>query len=199
VTAMKSSKLLNLTLLGVFAAAFLAPEVAPSATPKTLIPAGTILTVRTIDPIDVDAAQAGMKFNGTLDDPVMLQGDVIVPRGASVRMVAAKVEQGGRMKGSDLIQLKIYSITVKGKSYPVVTSLSETKTGGEGKKSSRKLIGGAGLGAIIGGIAGGGTGAAIGAVVGGAGGAAVAASGKPHLKVPPETRLQFQLLADWKI
>ena len=141
----------------------------------------------------------GMKFNGTLDDPVMLQGDVIVPRGASVRMVAAKVEQGGRMKGSDLIQLKIYSITVKGKSYPVVTSLSETKTGGEGKKSSRKLIGGAGLGAIIGGIAGGGTGAAIGAVVGGAGGAAVAASGKPHLKVPPETRLQFQLLADWKI
>jgi hypothetical protein len=55
------------------------------------------------------------------------------------------------------------------------------------------------LGAIIGGIAGGGSGAAIGALAGGAGGAALSASGQPHLKIPAETRLQFQLMSDWKI
>lgn len=164
-----------------------------------VIPAGTAFRVRTVDPIDVDSTQAGVKFRGSMDDPIMLGGDVVVPRGADVVMVAAKVAQGGRMKGSDLIQLKVNSISLRGRSYPVVTSISETKSGGEGKKTARKVIGGTGLGAIIGGIAGGGTGAAIGALAGGATGTAIAASGQPHLKIPSETRLQFQLVADWKI
>ncbi len=192
---MKSAKLVHFTSLAVFGVTFLAAQSAPAA----LIPAGTPLLVRTDEMIDVDSTQAGMKFRGTLDDPVMLNGVVIVPRGASVGLVAARVEQGGRMKGSDLIQLKINSITVHGKSYQVVTSRSETKSAGEGKKTTRKVLGGAGLGAIIGGIAGGGKGAAIGSLAGGATGTAISAAGKPHLKIPAEARLQFQLVADWKI
>jgi hypothetical protein len=164
-----------------------------------MIPAGTTFRVRTIDNIDVDATQSGMRFRGSLDDPIMLGGNVLVPRGANVVLVAAKVEQGGHMKGSDLIELKVNSIAVGGRSYPVVTSLAQTKSAGEGKKTTRKILGGAGLGAIIGGIAGGGTGAAIGAVSGGAVGTAVAAGTQPHLKIPSETRLEFQLLADWRI
>jgi hypothetical protein len=165
----------------------------------TLLPAGTLLRVRTIDSIDVDSSHSGAKFRGSLDDPIMLNGDVVVPRGSDVELVAAKVQQGGRMKGSDLIQLKVDSIAVHGRAIAVVTSLSETKTSGEGKKTSRKILGGAGLGAIIGGIAGGGSGAAIGALAGGAGGTILSAAGQPHLKVPAETRLQFQLLSDVRI
>ncbi len=172
---------------------------APAAAESAVIPGGTVFRVRTIDPIDVDAAQAGMKFRGSIDDPISVGGDVIVPRGADVVLVAAKVEQGGRMKGSDLIELKVNSIRIGNRVYPVATSLSQSKSAGEGKKSTRKVVGGAGLGAIIGGIAGGGTGAAIGALAGGAGGAILSASGQPHLKVPSETRLQFQLLSDVKI
>ena len=73
--------------------------------------------------------------------------------------------------------------------------LVEAKGGGEGKKSARKIGGGVGLGAIVGGIAGGGSGAAIGAAVGGVTGAVVASQGQEHLKLPAETRLQFQLSA----
>jgi hypothetical protein len=83
---------------------------------------------------------------------------------------AVKVQQSGKMRGSDLIQLKINSITAGGTSYPVVSSVAESKGGSEGKKTARKTIGGAGLGAIIGGAAGGGKGAAIDALAGGAGG-----------------------------
>jgi hypothetical protein len=128
----------------------------------------------------------------------MLGGDVIVPRGANVVMVAAKVQQGGRFKGSDLVQLKVTSIAVRGRMSPVVTTPVDTKSEGEGKKSTRKILGGAGLGAIIGGIAGGGTGAGIGALVGAAGGTIFAASGQPHLKIPAESRIPFQFSADWK-
>ncbi len=64
-------------------------------TNRAVIPAGTQFLVRTIDFIDVDKTQAGMKFRGTLDDPIMMKGNVIVPRGADVGMVAAKVQQVG--------------------------------------------------------------------------------------------------------
>ena len=166
---------------------------------SVMIPGGTVMRVRTIDPIDVDLAQAGMKFRASIDDPVMVGGEVVIPRGSDVVLVAAKVAQGGRMKGSDVLELKMNSVRVGSRVYPVVTSLSETKSAGEGKKTTRKVLGGAGLGAAIGAIAGGGTGAAIGALAGGAAGTVMAASGQPHLKVPSETRLQFQLLSDVKI
>jgi len=187
-----------------FVATFALCAVSISAMPAPVdgpvrIPNGTAFRIRTIDAIDVDVAQAGMKFRASLDDPIMIDGEVVAPRGANVVLVASKGQQGGKMKGSDLLELKVNSILIRGRTYPVVTSLAQTKTDGEGKKTTRKVIGGAGLGAIIGGIAGGGTGAAIGALAGGAGGTILAASGQPHLKVPSETRLEFRLMADLKV
>jgi hypothetical protein len=163
-----------------------------------LIPAGTTFRVRTIDLIDVDATQAGARFRGSLDDPIMLNGNVVVPRGADVMLVAARVKQGGTYKGSAEIDLKVDSISVRGRMMPVVTTQSLNKSEGEGKKTTRKILGGAGLGAAIGAIAGGGTGAAIGALAGGATGTVVASSGKARLKIPPESRLEFQFIADWR-
>jgi hypothetical protein len=132
-------------------------------------------------------------FKALLDDPVMIEGKVIVPRGASVVLQAAKVEQAGQFKGADKITLKANSFAFGGRRYDTVTTQVESKGGGEGKKTTRKVAGGAGLGAVVGGIAGGGSGAAIGAVAGGAAGAIVASQGTEHLKLPAETRLQFSL------
>jgi hypothetical protein len=192
---------LFLSAMGFAAAAWVTgAQGGTSASPApAVIPAGTTLRVRTSELIDVDASRSGAKFRGALDDPILLEGNPVVPRGADVELVAAKVQQGGKMKGSDLIQLKVDSIVVRGRAIPVVTSLSESKSAGEGKKTTRKVAGGAGLGAIIGGLAGGGKGAAIGALAGGAGGTVLSAAGQPHLKIPAETRLQFQLLADVQV
>jgi hypothetical protein len=169
---------------------------APAAARSTvMVPAGTAVNVRLTQAIDVDSSQAGMTFKAAVDDPVMIGGSTVIPRGASAVLQAAKVQQSGTMKGSDKITLKLNSIGFGGMMYDVAANYVEMKGGGEGKKTGRKVGGGAGLGAIVGGIAGGGEGAAIGAVVGGVGGAAVAASGEEHLKLPAETRLQFQLTA----
>jgi len=166
---------------------------------EDMIPSGTQLRVRTGEFIDVDSTQAGRTFRGSLDDPIMQGGDVVVPRGADVTLVATKVQQSGKFKGSDSIQLKVTTITVHGRAYQVATSVAETKSKGEGKETSKKVLGGAGLGALIGGIAGGGSGAGIGALAGLAGGTILSATGQQHLKIPAETRLDFLLLSNWKI
>jgi hypothetical protein len=173
-----------------------APAPDPSKAPAPVtVPANTTLNVMLTEAIDVDAAKSGMTFKGLLDDPVMLEGRVIVPRNTAVALQAVKVEQAGKVKGADRITLKANSLSFGGRKYEIVTSQVESKGGGEGRKTGRKVAGGAGLGAVIGGIAGGGSGAAIGAAVGGATGAVVASQGTEHLKLPAETRLQFQLTA----
>jgi YMGG-like Gly-zipper len=169
-----------------------APDPAKPPAPVT-VPAGTVLSVLLTQAIDVDVAQAGMTFRALLDDPVMLGGRVVIPRHAAVLLQAAKVEQAGKFKGADRIVLKANSVTFGGRRYDIVTSQVEEKGSGETKKTRRKVLGGAGLGAVTGAIIGGGEGAAIGAVAGTAAGAIVSSQGTEHLTLPAETRLQFTL------
>jgi len=172
------------------------PPPNPVAAPKPVtVPNGSVLSVRLTQAIDVDSTKTGATFKSILDDPVMMDGKVVIPRNAVVMLQAAKVEQAGKMKGSDSITLKANTLAFGGVTYDIVTAYVETKGSGEGKKTARKVGGGAGLGAIIGGIAGGGTGAAIGAAAGAATGAVVASQGTEHLQLAAETRLQFQLTA----
>ena len=172
------------------------PTPSPAAARKAVtVPAGTALNVRLTEGIDVDVSKAGQNFKAIVDDPVMIGGSVVIPRGAYAAVQAVQVEQSGKMKGSDKISLKVNAIGFGGMVYQVTTAYVEAKGKGEGKRTARKIGGGAGLGAIVGGIAGGGEGAAIGAVVGGVTGGAIASGGEEHLKLPAETRLQFQLSA----
>lgn len=172
------------------------PPPNPAAPPRAItVPAGTPINIRLTQTIDVDASQAGMTFKAIVDDPVMIGGSIVIPREATAVVQAVQVAQSGKMKGSDKISLKLNSIGFGGRVYEVTSEYVETKGGGEGKRTARKIGGGAGLGAIVGGIAGGGEGAAIGAAVGGVTGAAIASGGEEHLKVPAETRLQFKLSA----
>jgi len=85
-------------------------------------------------------------------------------------------------------------IVIHGTAYPLVTSTYEVRSEGKGKKTSRRIVGGTGLGALIGGIAGGGAGAAIGAVSGAAvgTGASAATEGK-QVSIPSESLLEFRL------
>jgi hypothetical protein len=168
----------------------------PASAPWTvMVPAGTVLNVHLSQAIDVDSTQTGATFKGRLDDPIMIDGRVVIPREAAVVIQVASVKQSGTLKGSDKIALKLNSISFGDRVYEVATEYAVARGKGEGKRTARKIGGGAGLGAIVGGIAGGGDGAAVGAVVGGIAGTVVAASGEEHLQLPAETRLEFELTA----
>jgi len=173
-----------------------AAAAAPSAAPapvRATIPAGTIITVRMIDAIDAQETAVGTLYRCSIDDPIVVGNQTVIPRGADCQVQVARAQTGGRLAGSTELELKLHNVTVGGRAYDVATESAEIKTAGEGRKTAQKAGGGAALGAIIGGIAGGGRGAAIGAAAGGGAGVAVAAAKGPHLQIPSETRLTFRL------
>ena len=159
------------------------------------VPSGATVRVRTIDPIDVNSAQPGMKFRGSLADPVKnMQGTVLIPRGAPVQLSVVSVKREGRLKGRDRIVVKVDSISANGRSLPVMSSMAESRGNRQGRNTLRDAGIGAGAGGLIGGLVGGGTGLAVGALVGGGGGTAVAAATqKSRLTIPAESVLTFQL------
>ncbi len=155
------------------------------------VPAGTTLLVRMLDTVDSSKNPTGSLFTATLETNLMIGDTIVVPRGNTVYGQLAESKQAGRATGSSELQLELTSIVVGGTSYPLLTNEYEVKGSGSGKRTAKRLLGGAGLGAAIGGIAGNaGKGAAIGATVGGV--ASVAQKGK-SVNVPSETLLQFRL------
>jgi hypothetical protein len=77
-----------------------APDPAKQPAPIT-IPTGTVLNVLLSEAIEVDAAKTGQTYKAQLDDPVMIGGKVVLPRGAPFVLQAAKVDRrrGGRRGG----------------------------------------------------------------------------------------------------
>ena len=162
---------------------------------KTItVPAGTRILIRMVDSIDSSKQKTGYRFTANLETNLQVNGVTVAPRGATVYGRLASAESAGRMKGSSELTLELTDIVIKGTTYPLVTSTYEVKGQGEGSKTAKKVVGGAGLGALIGGIAGGGKGAGIGALAGAGAGTAVAASKKgQQLSIPSETLLEFRL------
>jgi hypothetical protein len=161
---------------------------------KITVPAGTRILIRMIDSIDSTKQKTGYRFTASLETNLQAEDGVAAPRGTIVYGRLAQASSAGRMSGSSQLTLELTDIVVNGSAYPLLTSTYEIKGKGEGKKTAGKILGGAGLGALIGGIAGGGTGAAIGVLAGAAGGTAVAASKKgEQLQIPSESLLEFRL------
>jgi hypothetical protein len=167
---------------------------APQTKKRITVPAGTRILIRTIDAIDSSKQKTGFRFTATLETNLQAEDTVIAPRGTTVYGRLAEASSAGRMKGSSELQLELTDILIKGTAYPLLTSTYEVKGKGEGGNTAKKVVGGAGLGALIGGLAGGGKGAGIGALAGAGAGTAVAASKKgQQLQIPSETLLEFRL------
>ncbi len=166
----------------------LAPRPAPAAPAYGVtVPAGTTVNVRLIDGIDSTKTAVGEHFRASVDDPIVVGNRVVVPRGADALLQLVQAQ------GSNEIYLKLYSITVAGKSYDVVSEYAQFKKKSRGRKAGRRAVGLGALGAGIGALAGDGKGAAIGAAAG-AGLGAISA-GKVKIQLAPETRISFDLRA----
>jgi hypothetical protein len=161
---------------------------------RITVPAGTRILIRMVDSIDSSKQKTGYRFTATLETNLQAEDTVVAPRGTTLYGRLAEASSAGRMSGSSELTLELTDIVIKGTSYPLLTSTYEVKGKGEGGNTAKKVVGGAGLGALIGGLAGGGKGAGIGALAGAGAGTAVAASKKgQQLQIPSETLLEFRL------
>jgi hypothetical protein len=168
--------------------------VAAQGAKKITVPAGTRVLIRTVDPIDSSKQKAGYRFTASLETNLQSDNLVVARRGTTVYGVLASASSAGKMKGSSELDLELTDIVINGTSYPLMTSAYEIKGKGEGSNTAKKVVGGAGLGALIGGLAGGGKGAGIGVLAGAGAGTAVAATKKgQQVSIPSESLLEFRL------
>jgi BON domain len=161
------------------------------------VPAGTLIQLRTSEAVNSKKAQPGEPIQLTLIQDVTYAGVLAIPRGATLHGVIADVrhpEHG--LTGSAELALQLTSLDLAGRTYQIESDQFKVKGPGKGERSAANTIGGAALGAMIGGIAGGGAGAAIGAAAGGGAGiAASAASSGPGVWIPAEALVNFHLAA----
>jgi hypothetical protein len=150
--------------------------------------------LRIIDEIDSAKNHVGDRFEASLDEPVTVDGRVVVPKGASVYGRLEEAKTSGTFTGRLELRLALTGIVVNGQTVPLVSREYELSGKSRGASTAKRTVGGAAVGSIIGAIAGGGKGAAIGAGVGGAAGAGseIITRGD-QVKVPSETLLEFTL------
>jgi hypothetical protein len=165
------------------------------AAPQPLvIPSGTVLTVRLGETLSSKQSQAGQTFSATLAEPVEVDGQTVIPSGATASGTVVAAHSAGKFKGASLLQIKLNSITVGGRQRSIETSSVARYEKGKGKRTAAMIGGGAGAGALIGALAGGGKGAAIGALVGGGAGTAGSAyTGNRDVTLPAESAVSFKL------
>ena len=170
-----------------------APPAAPSSG-RTEFPAGTTITVRLIDAVDSQKDTLGQTYRASLDEPLMINGETVVPRGADVVAKLVDDKQSGKLEGKTVLTLDLQSITVNGRTIDIDTQEVSQASDSRLKRTGAVVGGLTALGAIVGGIAGGGKGAAIGAVSGaGVGTAAQVMTKGQRVFIPSETRLTFSL------
>ena len=174
-----------------------APPPPPVEKPKPqpiVVPAGTVLTIRTEQALSSKTSQAGQTFLATLAQPVSVEGRRALPSGATVRGRVVTAKAKGKIKGEGELSLTLSSISVGDHTYEIQTTAVSSTQKGKGKRTAATTGGGAAGGALIGGLAGGGKGAGIGALVGaGAGFIGGAVTGNKQIEIPAESALSFTL------
>jgi len=158
------------------------------------LPAGTDLRVRLDQDLGSKISHAGDSFTATVADPVVVDGQTVIPRGSQAEGTVIDAKPLGRFKGGAALSVRLERVTTQWGSYPVNTGTIARAEKGKGKRTGVMAGGGAGLGALIGGLAGGGKGALIGALAGGGAGTAGSAfTGNKQIFLPAETLLTFRL------
>ena len=171
-----------------------APAAAAQPAATVTIPAQTSVVVRMIDAVDSEKAKEGDTFAASLDQPVAIDGQTVLPAGSDMTVKLVQAQQSGKFTGKTELTVSLWSVRVNGKEIELNTQNITEASASRGAKTAKVAGGAAAVGAVIGAVAGGGKGAAIGAGAGAAGGAAVQVATKGEkVKIASETRLTFVL------
>lgn len=167
----------------------------------------TLFRVRTNEPLSTRQTRPGVPLLFTLSEDVVVNGVLIIPRGAMIHGTVMQSQSAGTLTGAPGLILKLTSLDLSGHNYPLYTYQFRVTGASKSCPTATKIKGGAVIGAVVGGIfsgsakgnttavgklAGMGTGAALGA---GMGTVVAAATPGPILSLPAESQMDFYLAA----
>jgi hypothetical protein len=183
------------------------PQVLAYASPNSQVTVleDTLIRVMTDQPLSSGQSKDGTAVLFALSEDVIVDNVIVIPRGATVHGEVIQTRKTGVLTGSPELTLKLVSLDLGGRSYPLYTYQFKVQGMSKTKPTETKIKGGVVIGAIVGGVfsgsakgettaigklAGMGTGAALGA---GVGAMASAASPGPTLTIPAESQMDFYL------
>lgn len=171
---------------------FDAPASTAAALPQTFtLPAGTEISIRTIDAIDSRKADSYREYAASLDDPLLLNGITVWPANTNAMLRVTDIQHAGFKRPASL-SLSLIAVTASNQRISMETAKLDSQSGAQGKRTLAGTGIGAGTGALIGSAAGG-LGALIGAGIGATAGAVGAKALGKHVEIAPETRFTFKL------
>jgi len=171
----------------------------------------TLLRVITDSPISTEKAHEGQSLSFTLNDDVLVDDLLVIPRGAVLHGVVVELKRPGRLTGSPDLTLKLVSLDLEGRSYPVYSYEFKVEGTSKSAPTSAKVKAGTIIGALagatldattkapataVGKLATAGAGAAVGA---GVGTVVAAASPSPMIDIPAESQIDFYLASPMSI
>jgi hypothetical protein len=110
-----------------------APKTAvPSRTAAMKVPAGTVVIVRLLTPIDTRLNQTGQRFDAIVDLPVVLGGHTVIAQGSRAQVVLTNF--GGQAR------IELISITASGVNHVLRSNIFEKKGFVNGKPSPFVIV-----------------------------------------------------------
>jgi hypothetical protein len=162
----------------------------------------------TNEPVNSKRAESGTPVLFTVSEDVIAGNVLAIPRGATVHGKVIKSKKTGMLTGSPELTLKLVSLNLGGRSYPLDSYLFKVKGTSKTGPTETKALRGAAVGAIVGSITSGvsskgavttddsgrvasmAAGAAVGA---GVGTMISAATPGPGIWIPSESQVDFYL------
>ena len=147
---------------------------------EVTVASGTELPLELLTSLSSETAAVEDEVRARLKQAVTVNGETVIPNGATLVGSVTEVERSGRVQGRARLAMRFTDVTFSGERHRLNTQPLSFEAEGTKKQDATKVGAGAGIGAVIGGILGGGKGAATGAAIGGAagGGAVLATRGK---------------------
>lgn len=158
------------------------PEVAP-ATPEReflelVVPSSSVIGLQVDTSLSSERARVEDRVEARVTRDVLIDGRVAIPAGTRVIGSVTVVERGGKIKERARLGVRFHTLVLADNlELPIRTESISREGQAPGRESSAKIGGAAVGGAILGAIIGGGKGAVIGGATGAAGGTAAVMAG----------------------
>jgi hypothetical protein len=145
---------------------------------EVIVPASSVIGLQVSTALSTERSQVEDRVEARVTRDVMSGGRLAIPAGSRVIGSVTTVERGGKVKDRARLGLRFHTLVLADGREIALRTDSIYREGDSPTNESARKIGGAAIGgAILGAIIGGGKGAAIGGATGAAGGTAVVMTG----------------------